>query len=384
MKYERTLAYKCPELIKEWHPTLNGDKTPENVSFGSGYRAWWILEYNDPKTNKTFVFEWQREVYHRSKGDGCPFLTGKRVYPGFNDLATKCPELVKEWHPTLNGDKTPESVSFGSGYMAWWILEYNDPKTNKIFVFEWPAAVYHRSKGEGCPFLTGKKVYPGFNDLSTICPEIGKQVHPTKNGNRTALDIVAYSNKKIWWIYPYDDPDTGKHFDFEWDASPASRIDSKGCPFLSNQRLWIGFNDLKTKYPRIASEWNYELNKKKPEDYMPNSRDKVWWIYPYDDPITGKHFDFIWQARITHRVQDDSNCPFLSNQAVFKGFNDLATKRPDLAEEWDFEKNKITPDAVTLYSNKKRWWKCQKCGKSWYAAPSKRAYGQGCRCLQTK
>lgn len=300
-------------------------------------------------------------------------------------LAYKCPKLITEWHPTRNGDKTPYNISYGSGYKAWWILLYEDPRTGKSFKFEWQSAVYHRSKGEGCPFLVGKKIYPGFNDLATVCPELINQVHPTKNGEITAMDIAAYSNKKIWWLFPYDDARTNQHFEFEWEASSASRIKNRGCPFLSNQRLWRGFNDLKTRYPRIASEWNYELNENGPEDYMPNSREKVWWLFPYDDSISGKHYDFKWEARITNRVQDNSGCPYLSNNAVWKDFNDLASKRPDLAKEWDNKKNKnILPDSITLYSNKKRWWRCQKCGESWYASPAKRANGQECKCTNVK
>ena len=295
-------------------------------------------------------------------------------------LAYHNPKLVKEWHPEKNGDKTPYNTSYGSGYKAWWILKYFDSKIGKTFLFEWQAYVYHRSAGEKCPYLSGKKVLAGFNDIASVCQDLSNQVHPEKNGGKKATDIAAYSNKKIWWIYPYDDPITGKHFDFEWEASPASRMASSGCPFLSNQKLWKGYNDLKTRFQRIASEWNYDKNLRNPEDYMPNSREIVWWIYPYDDPITGKHFDFEWEARITNRVQDDGKCPFLSNNDVWKGFNDLASRRPDLAEEWDYEKNKVKPDSITLYSNCKRWWRCPKCNKSWYASPAKRALGQECQC----
>ena len=183
-------------------------------------------------------------------------------------LAYHNPELIKEWHPTLNKDKTPYNTTCGSGYKAWWILRYYDAQTGKIFDFEWQAAVYHRSKGEKCPYLAGKKVYTGFNDFATICPELKKQVHPEKNKGLKSTDILAFSNKKIWWLYLYNDSNTGKHFDFEWEATPASRIANSGCPFLSNQRIWSGFNDLKTRYPRIASEWNYKKNKKKPEEYI--------------------------------------------------------------------------------------------------------------------
>lgn len=31
------------------------------------------------------------------------------------------------------------------------------------------------------------------------------------------------NGKKVWWYLPYDDPKTGKHFDFEWEASISSR-----------------------------------------------------------------------------------------------------------------------------------------------------------------
>ena len=41
---------------------------------------------------------------------------------------------------------------------------------------------------------------------------------------------------------------------------------------------------------------------------------------------------------------------------------------PELAKEWDFEKNKpdLTPDKVTVGSNRSVWWRCDK-GHSWEA-----------------
>ena len=41
------------------------------------------------------------------------------------------------------------------------------------------------------------------------------------------------------------------------DASPASRISNSGCPYLSSNRRWPGFNDLKTIAPDLAAQWNY-------------------------------------------------------------------------------------------------------------------------------
>ena len=31
-----------PRLLAEWHPTKNGDLFPDEVSYGSGKRIWWI------------------------------------------------------------------------------------------------------------------------------------------------------------------------------------------------------------------------------------------------------------------------------------------------------------------------------------------------------
>lgn len=60
-----------------------------------------------------------------------------------------------------------------------------------------------------------------------------------------------------------------------------------------------------------------------------------------------------------------------------KGKNDLATLRPDLIEEWDFETNEIDPYKLIVGSGKKVWWKC-KLGHTWQARVCDRKKGYGC------
>ena len=44
----------------------------------------------------------------------------------------------------------------------------------------------------------------------------------------------------------------------------------------------------------------------------------------------------------------------------------LAERFPELAMEWDYEKNGVlTPENVSYGSNKKVWWICPKCGQSY-------------------
>ena len=59
------------------------------------------------------------------------------------------------------------------------------------------------------------------------------------------------------------------------------------------------------------------------------------------------------------------------------GFNDLATTRPDLLYEWNFEKNLFAPDTVTFGSSKKVWWLCPE-RHSYSMTVANKSSGTGC------
>jgi hypothetical protein len=62
---------------------------------------------------------------------------------------------------------------------------------------------------------------------------------------------------------------------------------------------------------------------------------------------------------IAHRAQNASGCPYCSGRKVLAGFNDLATIKPKIAEQWHPELNgDLTPQMVTIGSHKKVWWQC--------------------------
>lgn len=59
--------------------------------------------------------------------------------------------------------------------------------------------------------------------------------------------------------------------------------------------------------------------------------------------------------------------------------NNVAQKFPEIVEEWDYAKNKnLKPEYFLPDSNKKVWWKCSKCGSSYFADISHRTKGTGC------
>lgn len=378
----------CPEIALQWHPTKNGEITPRDVTYGSEKEVWWMLPYDEPSTGKHFDFEWKSKVYQRTyRNSGCPFLTGKAVWPGFNDLESAKPELASQWHPTKNGDLKPSNVMPSSNKKVWWMLSYDDPMTGRHFDFEWIATINSRFRDDvGCPFLSGKAVKEGFNDLATLRPDIAAQWHPTRNGRLKPTEVAVNCMKKVWWLMPYDDPKTGKHFEFEWDAviSSRTRQDREGCPFLCGRAIWPGFNDLATIRPDIAIMWHPTRNGKlKPTDITVESNKKVWWYLAYDDPNTGRHYDFEWKAAVCERVREKCLCPYLVGKRVWKGFNDLESIFPEIAKEWDYKKNKVmTPTEVTAFSSRKAWWICPTCGDSWRTVIRSRVKGHGhnCKC----
>ena len=68
---------------------------------------------------------------------------------------------------------------------------------------------------------------------------------------------------------------------------------------------------------------------------------------------------------LSNHIKHKSQCPYCRNLKVLKGYNDLVTTNPKLAEEWNYEKNVLKPIEVVEGSNKKVWWKCPKCDYEW-------------------
>ena len=125
-----------------------------------------------------------------------------------------------------------------------------------------------------------------------------------------------------------------------------------------------------TVNPMLASEWHPTRNGAlKPQNFRPHSNKKVWWLCP--------KCGYEYQAIIANRAKG-TGCKNCSNQILHSGINDLQTLFPEIAKQWDYDKNgKLTPNQIFPKSNKKVWWKCNK-GHSWQATPGTRT--RGCNC----
>ena len=99
-------------LLKEFHPKKNGSLKPEQVNLGTHNRIWW-------RCKKGPDHEWQASVKDRRHyNSGCPFCSNRRLSVT-NSFANVAPEAAKEWHPTKNKPRTPETILATSMTKYW-------------------------------------------------------------------------------------------------------------------------------------------------------------------------------------------------------------------------------------------------------------------------
>ncbi len=360
-KGHNDLETKCPELAKMWNKAKN-KKNPCDYTLMSNARVWWTCKHSH---------EWDNTIYNQYKLMDCPICNNSRLLKGYNDIVTVYPELAKEWDYDGNNGLKPEDILCSNVTTKFsWRCVNGHPS--------WKATLDNRVRvNSGCPYCAGKKAVSGVNDLKTLHPQIAAEWDYEKNGSLRPENCTCRSGKKVWWICEYE---------HSWDATIASRVGNpqkgqlgSGCPYCSGRKAIKGQNDLMTVYPELViEEWDYEKNVNiKPEGMSCHSGKKVWWKRKDGGPS--------YQASVDSRVRrlearkkrikkgKTVSANYKSPKAI-SGYNDLATLRPDLCKEWDYEKNKgISPEEVTVSSGKIVWWKCHHGHPSWPARVDSRA-----------
>ena len=86
----------APDLVKEWHPSANGNLTPKRVTIIHSKKVWWICSESH---------EWRATIKSRINGQSCPFCAGGPVKKTFFDgedtrISPKPPDHVKTKPPT--------------------------------------------------------------------------------------------------------------------------------------------------------------------------------------------------------------------------------------------------------------------------------------------
>lgn len=196
-------------------------------------------------------------------------------------------------------------------------------------------------------------------------PDLIKQLHPTKNSHLDISTIGLYSNKPAIWVCD--------KCNYEYSMIIANKTKhNQNCPACSG-KVATSQNNLAIKYPELLKEWDWEENDRiglDPYRLLPFSNRKAKWKC-----LEKGHK---WPASIYHRTHGEQNCPYCSNNKVCID-NCLATIRPDLLEEWDWEKNiEYSPYEVLPNARKSPYWKCKR-GHKYQMRLDHRMTGHGCK-----
>lgn len=478
-KGKNDLETLYPSIAKEWDYEKNKLK-PSDYLPKSGKKVWWIC----PEGHKYYA-----EIRGRVDNRNCPYCAGKKVLAGYNDLESKFPNLVKEWNYEKN-EFQPNEVTVHSNKKVWWKCEKGH---------EWQAVIHTRTSGSNCSlcqkerhtslpekviYFYIKKVYKdaienykiewlGKSEIDIYIPSIktgieydGKFWHqnkkrdiekdkkcfennvrlvrfreintPVLNSSSICIDLQddtmeelerkikllfkkylkcecdiniqkdliniyklmelsekekSLNNKKYDFVKEWNyeknvplkpeqfNPSSGKRVwwkcekGHEWIASINNRKKGSSCPYCAGKKVLEGYNDLESKYPKIAKEWDYEANKIKPTEITIHSGKSVHWKC-----LKGHK----WTDTVSHRTAG-RGCPYCSGRRLLKGFNDFETEYPQLLAEWDYKKNKKKPTDITKGTHYKAWWKCQKCSNEWQSYIFSRIKGHGCpKCANNK
>ena len=343
------VATLYPELAAQFHPTKNGDLNLSTLKESSGKKVWWKCKKGH---------EWPAVIRTRTRrGYGCPICSNQKIVSGINDLKTLYPDIAKEISQTGNEGIDLDTLPSKGSKKIMWVC----PKGH-----HYRASIGKRTgRGDGCPYCSGKKPIPGENDLGTVHPEIKKYWNEDANGSienytRASSRIVNWKCEKghswdniiskqvkynscpycdgrflvkgvndVAIVYPelvreWDKEANGKEANevkasshlyafwkcdkgHSWRANIGNRVKGKGCPYCAGKYPVKGENDLATIFPWLVKEWDYEMNRKRPDEYLPKSNTKVWWKCEKGHS---------WKALISERTRG-TGCPECRNKEMY-------------------------------------------------------------------
>jgi len=411
------------KLMKEWGYKENESLglSPSVLTAGSSKKAWWVCSGCGEKWKARIV---ARTFGARGKPTGCPYCSNPPLLPSKNrNLLVMYPDIASQLHPTKNPGITAEKILPFANKSLWFVCEKGHEYRMLL-----PART---RQGQCCPkchksvsriqlrvFAEVSHFYPdasledrslGF-EVDVFVPSLNLAIEV--DGWRWHKDKVGMDKKKNDKIIGNGciplrlrERPLGKigEWDVEYDDSFS---DEKTLQIIKSLFLAIGKATRKSNGYDLASSFCEEdkyrqllaIRGKIPGDKTLEHRfpqlSKMWSEKNVITPSHvryGEHGKFWWRCKNGHewetgiynmiaalkRQSPSQGCPFCSGRLVTSE-NSLEIKSPSLASQWNKEKNKeLRPCDVSVKSNRKVWWKCDK-GHEWKSVIYSRSVGVGC------
>ncbi len=270
----KKLSREFMHVIDNKTGMISTKKNVDNLSCGSGIRAWWYCHDNFPGTTNKCNHEWISVIKDRAmKGQGCPSCSGNVVTIN-NCLAVSQPSLKAEWDCDKN-DKSPWEVTKSSSYLANWVC--------CTCSHEWKARVNDRYNNKGCP-VCARKIASSKNNLAYRFLKISAELHP--NSEVIAENTLPFSNKMAEWLCP----NCSKH----WNAIISSRtMNDTGCPHCHSQKSYHEMRilaELRSVFPNLTIKSGVKFSRKEADIFIPS------WSLIIENDGTYYHKD-IWKDK---------------------------------------------------------------------------------------
>lgn len=200
-------AIMYPNLLLEWSHIKNNGIDPNALTPFSAKKVWW-------KCHNGEDHEWMTSIKKRTLyKQNCPYCSHNKASKS-NNLTIQFPERAKYWHPTKNNDKTPHNILPKSNLTAWWQCVVNPNHEWQTVISSYVNSNYYCPFCENCSHVITEK--------NSLCskPKLIAQWHLVKNKDINPNSVLAYSNKKYWWLCEKG---------HEWQTSPNNRKYTE-CP----------------------------------------------------------------------------------------------------------------------------------------------------------
>ena len=206
-----------PDIAELWSLD-NIVSDPDRVLAESDYIAKW----NCPDCGHTY----NAAISDMESGKAdCPYCNGRRVFPGFNSLKAKYPELMQYWLPDNEID--PDDVMPTSSIRAHWIC----PTCGG----EYSAKINEFVNGTSdCPYCADRRILPGLNSFKAKHPNLMDEWIDLTNSFLTDPDRIGDGSQVVvWWKCS-----RGHHY----RMTPARRLmfqkrHKEPCPYCKGLRI---------------------------------------------------------------------------------------------------------------------------------------------------
>lgn len=354
-------------LLSSWDQRKN-DVEPESIYVAS-QKKYWFLCKNQHSIFKS-PYQFGREL--QLGRVGCKYCANLECLPGWNDLQTVAPQLATEYLEAHNPLPAGEISAFGRVRVVWKCLDPAHPP----FLASTQSRV---RRGTGCGICSRSFTKEGVNDVLTTFPWLEDRWSEHNDNDLSMLRSLPKSESKTKFLWKCLEEN------HSYRASVDSVVRGKRCLVCVGQQVIAGFNDLESSV--VGQEFDYAKTEEfktelgwastdslAPSEIFVGSKKKAFWLCKMNP-------NHRWPSLINLRTRKDkpTGCPYCAGTLVDQGVNDIATRFPEIVNEWS-SKNVSLPSEVAFGSHTQYLWRCPKGHRDYEASPHNRCRENGTGC----